>query len=114
MTVERDRWQDEERFWLDGPAFYRDTMADDAVMVLPKPAGILNRPDILEIIQNAPRWDSVSFEDEIAMKHGSAFVLAYEAVAQRGDDTYRALCSSTYCEADAGWQLIAHNQVPVY
>ncbi|MCI5039976.1 MAG: nuclear transport factor 2 family protein, partial [Donghicola eburneus] len=92
---------------------YNDKIAEDAVMVLPKPTGILSGKKILNVIEKGPRWESVEFEDEIAMRHGSAFVLAYEAHAKRGKDTYRALCSSTYCEADEGWKLIAHNQVPV-
>lgn len=113
MSIEKARWQDEEMFWLNGPAFYTAKIADDAVMVLPKPTGILCGSDIKTLIDGAPRWDSVHFDDEIAMRHGSSFVLAYEARATRGRDTYKALCSSTYCEADDGWQLIAHNQVPV-
>ena len=113
MNIEQARWQDEQRFWLEGPAFYNDKIAEDAVMVLPKPTGILSGKKILNVIEKGPRWESVEFEDEIAMRHGSAFVLAYEAHAKRGNDTYRALCSSTYCEADEGWKLIAHNQVPV-
>jgi len=113
--METDRlWEMERRFWLDGPDFHAAHMARQAVMVFPPPAGILARSESLAGLADAPRWRSVDMEETSAAGLGATVVLAYRVLARRdGEDTYRALCSSTYVRSRGAWGLLSHHQTPL-
>ena len=69
---------------------------------------------IAESLQDAPRWDSVDFEDRSEARAGDTMVLAYKAIGQRGKERpYVALCSSTYARQAGAWKLLAHQQTPL-
>ncbi|HEU4665629.1 MAG TPA: nuclear transport factor 2 family protein [Dokdonella sp.] len=108
-------WQLEEQFWT-GPAdFYEAHLAPEALMVLPPPAGVLDRAATIESIRTGARWRHVAFEQQrIAASGASTVVLAYVARADRGppDTTYAAQCSSTYARSDGAWLLVMHHQTP--
>ena len=106
-------WRMEERFWLDGPNFYECSMAPGARMVFPSPVSILAGEQIVEGLRQAPRWNSVDFQDRAEACLGETAVLAYKATGQRNsEDPYVALCSSTYVRDDGKWVLLAHQQTP--
>lgn len=106
-------WRMEERFWLDGPDFFESSMAPSARMVFPPPVRILSGRQIVEGLRNAPRWNSVDFQDTTETCLGETVVLAYKATGQRdGENPYVALCSSTYVREDGKWVLLAHQQTP--
>lgn len=106
-------WKIEEGFWLDGSGFYETSMASDALMVFPEPVGILAGLEIFDGLRQAPRWNAVDFRNKTETKLGDTIVLAYEAEGEReSDDTYTALCTSTYVNKDNKWVLLAHQQTP--
>ena len=106
-------WKMERSFWLDGPGFYKSSMASDAQMVFPSPVGILAGEKIVEGLKQGPRWQSVDFEKKTETGLGDTTVLAYKATGRRdGDDPYIALCASTYVKSDGKWVLLAHQQTP--
>ncbi|WP_146010295.1 DUF4440 domain-containing protein [Acidimangrovimonas sediminis] len=106
-------WEMEKRFWLDGPDFYESSMAPGARMVFPSPVRILAGEQIVEALRQAPRWNSVDFQDETASCLGETVVLAYEATGRRnGEAPYVALCASTYVRDNEKWLLLAHQQTP--
>ncbi|SDE11097.1 hypothetical protein SAMN05421538_10463 [Paracoccus isoporae] len=106
-------WDMEKRFWLDGPDFYKSSLASDARMVFPPPVGILAGKQIVEGLKQGPRWQSVDFEEKTETGSGNTAVLAYKATGQReNDDPYVALCASTYVKSEGSWVLLAHQQTP--
>lgn len=112
MDFER-LWEMEKSFWLDGPDFYESSMAPDARMVFPYPVGILEGEQIVEGLKQGPRWQSVEFENQTGTSLGETTALAYRATGQRdGEETYIALCSSTYVKSDGKWFLLTHQQTP--
>ncbi|MFV2053401.1 DUF4440 domain-containing protein [Aliiroseovarius sp. YM-037] len=107
-------WDNEQSFWLDGPDFFRANMTKDARMVFPDPVGILKGDEILQGLEGAPRWASVSFDEKSLSQTATTAVLTYKATGERdGDDPYAALCCSTYVKASGDWKLLAHQQTPV-
>ncbi len=109
-------WRLEEQFWLGTAGFYAANLAPDALMVLPPPAGILDREATLAAIDQAPRWRSVSLDHRHLVSVGAATaVLAYLAHAQRdtAGNPYAAQCSSTYVHDQGQWLLLMHHQTPV-
>ncbi|MDH5829080.1 nuclear transport factor 2 family protein [Luteimonas sp. M1R5S18] len=109
-------WQLEEQFWLGSSDFYSATLAPDALMVLPPPAGILDRAATIKSVSSGNRWGNVLFRDKQLVSAGpAAAVLVYVASADRGtpDSAYVAQCTSTYvCEGEQ-WLLVVHHQAPI-
>ena len=107
-------WADEENFWLEGPDFYRAHMVLDAVMYFPEPTGILKGEQVLAALENAPRWDSVSFFDRHVEALGNKVRLTYRAEGKRDSaPSYIAKCESTYVKMGGDWYLACHKQEPL-
>lgn len=107
-------WRLEEQFWQGGADFYELALAADALMVLPAPAGVLDRAGTIVSIRSADRWKHVSITDRRQAVAGPVAVLAYAVQADRGGDepAYAAQCSSTYVRDDDRWRLLLHHQTP--
>lgn len=109
-------WQLEQRFWLDSADFYAAALAPDALMVLPQPAGILDRDATIAAIGSGQRWREVAFTQKHLVPAGAATaVLVYLARAARDapGSPYVAQCSSTYVRDRERWRLVVHHQAPV-
>ncbi|HET6632974.1 MAG TPA: DUF4440 domain-containing protein [Rhodanobacteraceae bacterium] len=113
MSQEQELWRLEEQFWLGDAAFYERALAPKALMVLPAPAGVLDRAATLESICSTSRWQNVSFlQKHYAASTPDTAVLAYVVEADRGSKNsgYAAQCSSTYVRIKGSWQLALHHQ----
>lgn len=111
----KELWRLEEQFWLADGAFYERTLAPGALMVLPEPAGILDRAATIDSIRAAARWQQVSFKEQQEALFGiETAVLAYRIQADRGSSgpSYAARCSSTYVRDSGQWLLLLHHQTP--
>ena len=111
----QDLWHLEEQFWTGDSDFYEQHLATDALMVFPKPAGVMDRPATLESIQSGGRWNKVEITDKRLIKPAQdTAILVYSVNADRGnsDTAYAAQCSSTYVSTSGGWQLAVHQQTP--
>ena len=109
-------WRLEEQFWQGGADFYELALAADALMVLPPPAGVLDRPATIDSIRSAGRWKHVRITGRHqALVDPGVAVLAYSVQADRGEDdtAYAAQCSSTYVRDDDRWRLLLHHQAPL-
>ena len=114
MAATNSLWEREQRFWLDGSDFYREHMTRNALMVFPKPVGILKGDEVLQSLKGAPRWKSVDLDRRSIAEAGDTTVLAYEATGLReGGEPYSALCCSTYVKDGGRWKLLAHQQTPL-
>ena len=115
MNEEKELWQLEQQFWLGGPAFYERTLAPDALMVLPQPAGTLDRATTIESIRSGTRWRSIKFTEQrhvFPVRNTAILVYAVEADRDNADTSYFAHCSSTYIHDDGRWLLVLHHQTP--
>lgn len=115
MDTSEALWRLEEQFWLGSANFYSTTLAPNALMVLPQPAGVLDRAATVESIKSGNRWRNVSFEHKrVASVGPDGAVLVYLVHADRGipDSTYIAQCTSTYLRDRDQWLLVVHHQTP--
>jgi Domain of unknown function (DUF4440) len=119
MSLERTLLDMEEEGWKalsggDPKAFYDDILTEDAVMILPPPAGMLSRAQALKSMEAAP-WSRFDIRDPsvIELSDESA-LLTYEVTAQRsGAPEYVALMTSAYVKANEGWKLALHQHTPL-
>lgn len=113
INTTQSLWAEEENFWLEGPDYFRAHMDRDAVMYFPEPTGMLRGTQILDALENAPRWDNVIFFNRSVETAADKVRLVYRAEAsQIGGRSYVAQCESIY-EKDAGdWKLTCHRQEP--
>lgn len=103
-------WDLERRFWLDGEPHYRAAL--DPVCLMVFGFGVLNREAILESLEAAPRWTSVTMaERRLARPTDELALLAYRATGLReSEPPYEAWCSSTYRRDGPRWRLVQHQQ----
>lgn len=106
----------ERRPWNADETFYRETLSEEAVLVLPEPTGVLDRPAALESVGDGDRWRRVDVADERLVDVGSdAVQVIYRARAERSEDgsEYAALVTTTSVREDGSWRLVSHQQTPV-
>lgn len=108
-------WELEERFWRDGAEVYERNLAPGALMVLPPPAGVLDRQATIDAIRSAPRWRHAALQERQQAHWEHAAALTYLARANRGEEdaAYVARCSSFYVREGDRWLLALHQQTPV-
>ena len=119
MTAGLDPTQLEQDGWAalskgTGADFYRNVLADDALMVLPN--GVMGRDATIEAFLTAPQWTEFKLDDVQEVTIGpDAVLVTYRATASRGGDEprYEALMSSVYRRTVDGWRLVLHQQTPV-
>jgi hypothetical protein len=113
IELERKSWQ---ALCTDGDAaaaHYEALLADDVLMLLPGGLVIDRREQVIDSMRGAP-WDHFELADERVLElNEHAAVVAYRAVARRGDQHYEALLNSTYVRTDDAWRLALHQQTPV-
>jgi uncharacterized protein DUF4440 len=110
VALERDGWQ----ALADGRGgeYYRDHLADDALMAFP--FGVMDRPAAIEAMEQAAPWASFELTDPlvVALTEDTGIVV-YRATAQRtGQPPYSATISSTFVRRDGRWLLAFHQQSP--
>ncbi len=106
----------ERQFWLADAAYYVQHVADDALMVLPEPAGLQRKEQAVRSIAASQRWSEVELEDVTLLRLGERnAILQYRALARRpGQEArYAALVSSVYSCRDEDWKLVFHQQTPI-
>jgi hypothetical protein len=95
--------------------FYRRRVVEDAVLVFPAPAGLLDRDQTIEAVASSGGWREFELEDyrlvELTEQSAAA---AYRATAVRADGSaYSAYCGSVYVRGTADWMLALHQQTPI-
>ena len=109
--MELDGWRMLSTGGLAARGFYKEVLADRAVMILPGGIILENVESILDSFDSQP-WDWFRIEDEkIIHLSENAYLLYYHVNAQRQSEAiYSANVSSMYIRADEGWKLIFHQQ----
>lgn len=111
--VESTLWERERRFWTGGEEYYRRNLANEVLMVFPDL--VLDRDGTIEAIAAAPRWMSVTFEQQrFVPLSDDAAAIHYRALARREDEPlpYQALATSLYVRRDGEWLLAIHQHTP--
>jgi hypothetical protein len=105
----------ERGFWTGDASYYQTHLAAGAEMVLPLPAGMLDRDETLDSIAAGPRWSRVAFigAHVVPLTQDSA-MLVYRCRAEREPDLppYQVLATSAYVRTNGEWQLACHQQTP--
>lgn len=111
MDDERVR-EFEERLWTGGGDVYRRFVSEACLMVLPEPPFVMGGEEAVEAVEQTPRWSSVDLRDlRIRRPREGLIVIAYQAEARRGEQSYRAYCTSTYLRlGPEEWQVVQHQQ----
>ncbi|HTN63453.1 MAG TPA: DUF4440 domain-containing protein [Devosia sp.] len=106
-----DVWDNERRLWQEGADAYDELMAPECVMAF-GPLGIMERPEIVGSMRDAPRWSDVNMTDTTQTRPADNIsIIAYRALAMRsGVEPYEAVCTSTYVTLDGHWKLVQHQQ----
>jgi hypothetical protein len=111
-----DRLVELERgFWEADADYYDRNLAPDAVMVLPDPAGLMDRDAVVQAIGTSARWVDLRMDDVRMIRLGQdVAALAYRAAARRSDggSPYTALVTSVYARDAGAWKLVLHQQTP--
>ena len=111
MDDERVR-QFETDLWVGDGDVYRQRVSEDCQMVVPAQPFLLSGTEAIEAVEHTPRWSSVDLSDlRISRPEEGLIVLSYKADATRGEERYRAYCSSTYRRvAHEDWRVVQHQQ----
>jgi hypothetical protein len=108
IQIERRGW--EALCSHDAEAYYREHMAEDALMAFP--FGVMDKDEALRAMASAEPWSRYEMEDPRVIPLGSdAGVVVYSVTAQRdGQDPFRAVLSSTFVRREGDWKLAFHQQ----
>jgi hypothetical protein len=98
--------------WIGEGDVYRRCVSDDCLMVVPEQPFLLRGEDAIQSVEQTPRWSDVDLSDiRINRAQEGLIVLGYRADAHRGDERYRAYCTSTYHRVgEHEWKVIQHQQ----
>lgn len=111
--MEDDRVREfETALWVGGEDVYRRSIDPECLMVVPATPFVMSGSEAIEAVSQTPRWESVEFDDlRIGRPQEGLIVLAYGVRASRGEQAYRAYCTSTYRRiAHEEWQVVQHQQ----
>ncbi|GAA2034247.1 hypothetical protein GCM10009819_18040 [Agromyces tropicus] len=94
-----------------GGEHYARAMTRDALMIVE--GAVLGRDDVIAAFRSAPPWEAYEIHEPAVVRLGDrAGILAYRAVARRGDDVADLRMSTTYLYDDGAWHVAAHQQTP--
>ena len=112
-TLEREGWASLVAGGSQARTFYDRVLADEGVfMLLPGGQILQDRALILQSIGDSP-WTSAELADiHASCPTPDTGVVAYSAVATRGDQEYRGVFSSLYVRQGEEWHLVLHQQTP--
>jgi hypothetical protein len=108
----------EKKFWEAPPegSIYGEHMVAEGRILMPLPAGIMNREETIEAIEGSPPWTNYELKElESYELNDYTAILTYKANATRKGmaDPYEALITSTYRKQADEWKLVTHQQTPV-
>ena len=110
LELERRGW--EALSSDEGGAYYREHLADNALMAFP--FGVMTCDEAIEAIETSQPWSHFEISDPrvVSLTDDSA-VLVYSVVAQREEEeTFTAIASSTFVRQQGAWRLAFHQQSP--
>ena len=110
IDVEREGW--EALSSGRGGAYYREHLADNALMAFP--FGVMTRDEAIAAMESAPPWASFELKDPrvVELTEDSGVVVYAVEARREGQEPYSAVVSSTFVRRDGVWKLAFHQQTP--
>lgn len=107
-------WAFEKSLWTGDAEHYDELVDDECLMVLPQPPFVYQSKDAIAAVADTPRWDEIEISGgRIVRPQEGLIVIAYNAKASRGDETYEANCTSTLRRLSHDeWRVVQHQQTP--
>jgi len=111
----------ERGFWLSDDAFCREHLADNALMVFPRPVGMVGREQIVVMAETATRispelkWAHVEINDvRVSRLSSDVTLILYHAEARHSESEppYLVSICSVYTNQEGRWKLAFHQQTP--
>ena len=96
-----------------GASYYRRAMTQDALMIVP--GAIMSRDEAAASFKGQAPWDSYELHEPAVIRLGDhAGIVAYRAIARRGDEVTESNISTTYVFDDVGggWCVAAQQRTP--
>ena len=94
-----------------GGEHYARSMTRDALMIVE--GSSIGRDEVAASFARTVPWDSYEIHEPAIVRLGDrAGVVAYRAVARRGDDTVELRMSTTYLYGGGSWHVALHQQTP--
>ena len=118
MSIRDELIELEKTFWEAPPdgSIYGERMVAEGRVLMPSPAGIMDREETIEAIDGSPPWTNYELKElEFYELNDESAILTYKATATREGmaDPYEALITSTYRRQDDEWKLVTHQQTPL-
>ena len=108
-------WNFEQELWT-GPAdAYDRKVSDEVVMALPHQPWLFDGAQAREAVKATPRWDKADFLDtRVERPEEGLICIAYRVKAEKGEQRYHALCTSTLRRlSHEEWVVVQHQQTPL-
>lgn len=94
-----------------GGEHYARAMTRDGLMIVPGAA--IGRDDVARSFAGTVPWDAYEIHEPAIVRLGEhAGIVAYRAVATRGDETLEFRMSTTYLYGGGSWHVALHQQSP--
>ncbi|SFN69021.1 DUF4440 domain-containing protein [Mycetocola miduiensis] len=94
-----------------GGEHYARAMTRDPLMIVP--GGAIGRDDIVSSFAGTVPWDAYEIHEPAIVRLGErAGIVAYRAVATRGNETVELRMSTTYLYGGGSWHVALHQQSP--
>ena len=114
--MEDDRlWGFEQSLWIEGPDNYHEKVAEDVLMVLPRPPFVFAGTDAIQAVIDTPLWERAELsERHVSRPQEGLIVIAYSVLAERGgNESYAAHCTTVIRRLEHEvWRVVQHQQTP--
>lgn len=118
MSIKKELIELEKQFWNAPPdgSVYENHMSSEGRVLMPSPAGSMDREQTIEAVEGSDAWSSYEFRDlKCHELNTDAATLTYRASATRSEpsQSFELLISSTYRKENGAWKLVTHQQTPL-
>ncbi len=94
-----------------GGEYYQREMTPDALII--GSGAMITRDKVAATFEGMAPWDSYEIREPAIIRLGKhAGIVAYRAVAKRGDEVVEFSVSTTYVFVDGGWRVAAQQHSP--
>jgi len=118
MALEKELYDIEQGFWLDGKEHFLKHVDDHCLLAFPQAGemhGVYSREEVASTATSANRWRDLTMSDRQLLESSEdSAIISYRANVTRADgEPYVALVSSAYVRRAEGWKLLFHQHSPV-
>jgi hypothetical protein len=118
MTIEKELYDIERGFWLEGKEHFLNHVDDQCLLAFPQAGemhGVYSREEVAATATVSNRWRDLTMKNRHLLREEDHFaIISYRAEVKRADGVpYAALVSSEYIRRPDGWKLAFHQHSPI-